>query len=196
MPLRNRPEGYGTVTKTLHWASVATLLVQVVVGLTMDWDDDSGRGRGRGRGGEPGRGRGRGGDDEGWGLPDLGEEPLVAVHVVLGLTLLVLALARWAWRRLDSLPAWAPQLSERDRRVAHGTERVLLSMLVVVPLTGLALIASGDDDLLPLHVAAQLVLLAAVVTHLSLVVRRRLHRRMLPGGARPAPAEHRSVSGG
>ena len=197
MALRNRPEGYGVVTKTLHWATVAALVAQVVVGLTMDWDDDSGRGRGRGRGrgGESGRGRGRDGDDAGWGLPDLGDEPQVAVHVVLGLTLLALALARWGWRRLDSLPAWAPVLSERDKRLAHWTERVLLSMLVVVPGTGLVLIASRDDDLLPLHVGAQLVLLAAVVTHVSFVLRRRLHPRMLPGGGLTAHEERSALRG-
>lgn len=182
MPLRNSPEGYGTVAKTLHWATVAALLVQFVIGYAMDWDDgSSGRGRGRGRGGDSGRGRGRGGDDEaGWGLPDLGDEPLVAVHVALGLAVLGLGIARWAWRRLDSLPAWAPQLTGRDKRLAHWTERVLLTMLLVVPVTGIALLVSGDDDLLWLHVTAQVLLMVAVAAHLALVLARRLLPRMLP----------------
>ena len=184
MPLRTRPEGYGLVAKGLHWATVVALLAQVVVGYAMDWDDDSGggRGRGRGRGGGSGRGRGRGGDDEGgWMLPDLGDDALVTVHVALGLGIMALGIARWVWRRVDSLPAWAEQLTEADKRWAHWTERVLLGSLLVVPATGIALLLSGDDDLTWLHVAAHLVLYAAVASHLALVLRRRLLGRMLSG---------------
>ncbi|WP_148574449.1 cytochrome b/b6 domain-containing protein [Nocardioides caldifontis] len=36
MPLRNGEHGYGAVTKLLHWLTVALLLAQVAVGLTMD----------------------------------------------------------------------------------------------------------------------------------------------------------------
>lgn len=190
MSLRNRPEGYGLVSRALHWLTVAALLAQLVIGYTMDWDDDddgdggSGRGRGRGRGGDSGRGRGRGGDDEeeaGWALPDLGDDTLVTVHVLLGLTIVALGLARLAWRRLDSLPAWAEQLTARDRKVAHWTERVLLGLLVLVPPTGIALVVSGDDDLLPLHVAGHVALYAAIAAHLALVLRRRLVPRMVRG---------------
>ena len=182
MPLRNRPGGYGLVTKTLHWVTVVALAVQFVVGYTMDWDDGSGggRGRGRGRGEGSGRGRGRGGDDDaGWGVPDLGDDPLVTVHVALGLAIIVLALARWAWRRFDSLPAWADQLTERDKRLAHWTERVLLALLLLVPATGIVLLVSGDDDLLWLHVAAHVAFFAALAAHLGLVLGRRLLPRML-----------------
>ena len=70
MPLRNGSHGYGTVTRSLHWATVLVLAAQFALGYTMDVDD-GGHGRGRGRGGESGRGRGRGGDDDGLdGLPD------------------------------------------------------------------------------------------------------------------------------
>ena len=185
MSLRTRPEGYGLVAKTLHWVTVAALVVQVVLGYSMDWDDDSGsgRGRGRGRGGDSGRGRGRGGDDDedaglAWAWPDP-DDSLVWVHVALGLGIVALGLARLAWRRWDSLPAWAEQLSASDRRLATWTERVLLVLLVVVPLTGVALILSGDDDLLGPHVAGHVALYAAVATHLWLVIRRRLLPRML-----------------
>jgi cytochrome b561 len=160
MPLRNRPEGYGVVTRVLHWSTVAALVVQVVVGYAMDWDDDSG--------------------------PGLGDDALVTVHLLLGVTIILLGLARWAWRRIDSLPAWAESLSDRDRRFAHRTERVLLALLVVVPATGIVLVLSGDDDLVPLHVAGHVALYVAVAAHLGLVLRRRLVPRML-WGPRPAP---------
>lgn len=192
MPLRNRPDGYGVVSKTLHWVTVAALVAQLAIGYAMDWDDgDSGRGRGRGRGGDSGRGRARGGDDEsGWALPDLGDDAQLTVHVLLGLTIIVLAIARWAWRRTDSLPAWADQLTDADKRFAHWTERALLTLLLLVPATGIVLVLSGDDDLVPLHVAAHIAFYAAFAAHLLLVLRRRLLPRMLTSGARGASPTH------
>jgi cytochrome b561 len=77
------------------------------------------------------------------------------------------------------LPPWAERLTAGERRVAHVTERVLLASLFVIPLSGLALVSSGDDDLLPVHVGAHLVFFATLASHLGLVVRRRLLPRML-----------------
>src|SRR3712207_9225061 len=37
--LRNGPHGYGLVTKLAHWLTVGALLVQFVVGWSMDMDD-------------------------------------------------------------------------------------------------------------------------------------------------------------
>uniref|UniRef100_UPI00156590A5 cytochrome b n=1 Tax=Ilumatobacter nonamiensis TaxID=467093 RepID=UPI00156590A5 len=90
---RNGDRGYGLVTRTLHWLIALAILAQFVIGYTMD-AGGRGRGRGRGRGGESGRGRGRGGDDY-----DLfGDDTLLTVHVVLGLTILTLAVVRLVWR--------------------------------------------------------------------------------------------------
>ncbi len=86
---------YGATTRTLHWVTVLALLAQFTVGYLLDVDD-SGGGRGRGRGGESGRGRGRGGDDD--SALDLGWN-LVTAHVSLGLLIVLLAVARVAWRR-------------------------------------------------------------------------------------------------
>ncbi len=44
MPLRNGPDGYGLVTKTLHWITFLALAAQFTVGYAMD-DDGEGRGR-------------------------------------------------------------------------------------------------------------------------------------------------------
>jgi cytochrome b561 len=106
-------------------------------------------------------------------------DALQPAHVALGLTILVLALARVGWRRVAGLPPWAERLTAGERRVAHVTERVLLASLFVIPLSGLALVSSGDDDLLPVHVGAHLVFFATLASHLGLVVRRRLLPRML-----------------
>jgi cytochrome b561 len=167
--------GYGRTTKALHWLTVAALAAQFAVGYLMD-ADDGGRGRGRGRGGDSGRGRGRGGDGEGY-LDD--PETLLKLHIVLGVTILVLAVVRVLWRRFDGLPPWAEQLSAGQRRLAHWTERVLLTTLFVIPLSGLALVLGGDDDLVWIHVAAHVVFFSALAAHVGLVVSRGLMGRML-----------------
>lgn len=57
-------------------------------------------------------------------------------------------------------------------------ERVLLALLLLAPVTGIALVLGGDD-LLGLHIAALLLLYAAVAVHVWIVVRRRVVGRML-----------------
>ena len=92
---------------------------------------------------------------------------------MLGLTILLLAVLRMTWRRLDSLPPWAEGLSAAERRLAHLTERVLLPMLVVMPLSGIAVLL-GDDDLLWLHVTSHVVFLVALAAHVGLVLKHTL----------------------
>lgn len=186
--LRNDASGYGAVTKTLHWVTVAALVAQLVVGYLLDDDGGQGRGRGRGRGGESGRGRGRGGDSDGDGLSGLLDgdvDVLLAVHVTLGVTILAVTLFRLAWRRLTPLPPWAPGLSAGERRLAHGTELALYASPLVMPATGIVLLLSDDDDLLWLHVTSHVVFFTALALHLGLVLkhllvdRDRLLNRML-----------------
>ena len=178
--------GYDRTTRALHWATVVVLLAQLVVGYLLDVDD-SGHGRGRGRGSDSGRGRGRGGDDDAGAVLDRlvsGDEPLLVVHVLLGVTVLGLALARLRRRRAVPLPPWAETLSSRERTWAHRTEQVLYVALVVMPLSGLGVLLV-DDDVLALHVTTHVVFFAALTAHLGLVLkhqlvdRDRLLRRML-----------------
>jgi cytochrome b561 len=170
MKLRNGEHGYGFVTKTLHWLTVGLVLAQFVVGYLMD--DDGGRGRGRGRGGDDsgsGHGRGHGGDEE--------VITLLPLHVTLGITILAIAIIRVFWRVSTPLPPWAESLSRAEQRIASLTERTLLAMLFVVPLTGLVLVLGEDDDLLGVHVAAHVVFFTALAVHLALVLGRGLRGR-------------------
>ena len=171
-PMLERRPAYGAVTRTLHWATVTAMAAQFVVGYAMD--AGGGRGRGRGRGEGSGRGRGRGGE----GLDVFGDDALLTVHVVLGLTILALALLRVWWRRRTTLPPWAESLTAADRRLAHWTERALYLSLFAIPLTGLWLVLVSDDAL-AVHVGAHVVFFAAFAAHVGLVARRRLLRRML-----------------
>ena len=161
------------VTKLLHWLTVAALVAQFTIGYVMDDGSGRGRGRGRGRGGESGHGRGRGGDDD----VDLGfttaDDRLVTVHVVLGLTILTLAIIRLMWRRNTPLPPWAPGLSSAERVFATWTERALYLSLLLIPITGLSLLLLSDD-LLAAHITTHLLFFGALAAHLGLVMKHQL----------------------
>jgi cytochrome b561 len=178
---------YPATTRALHWATVVALGAQFTVGYLMDDDDGGGRGRGRGRGGDSGRGQGRGGDDEAAGVLGLGGDDgggLMTVHVVLGLTILALAVTRILWRRHTGLPPWAETLSAGERVVSAWTEKALLALLFVIPLTGLWLVLVSDDAV-GVHVASHIAFYVALAAHVALVLkhqlidRDRLLRRMV-----------------
>jgi cytochrome b561 len=205
--LRNGEHGYGAVTKALHWLTVAALVGQFAVGWAMDLDEGSDledrldaeteRAEEEAeQGGDAAEERaeaeterqeealdardddlpadvfgdvvtGRGFDD-GLSLPE--------AHVLLGLLVLVLAAVRFGWRRTTPLPPWAEHLSAGERRLEAWLEKVLLLLLVLTPVSGLLLVAAGDDWL-PLHVTAQIALLAGIALHVGLVLRHTVVRR-------------------
>ena len=101
---------------------------------------------------------------------------LPEVHVLLGLSIILLGLMRVLWRRLTPLPPWAPYLRPGERRLETALEKLLLLLLFVVPASGLLLIATGDDWLVA-HIAAQLVLLAVIAVHVGLVLSHTVVRR-------------------
>lgn len=101
---------------------------------------------------------------------------LPEIHILLGLFIAVLGAARVIWRVTTALPPWAPFLSQTERSIESLLEKLLLTSLFVVPASGLLLIVAGTD-LLAVHIAAQLLLLAAVTAHVGLVLRHTVVRR-------------------
>jgi cytochrome b561 len=194
--------GYPLATKVLHWLTVLVLAAQLVVGYTLDVED----GRDRVEDALDARADRAGSEAEEERLEELadaahdrardqdvgtvvdrvtsGDEPVLTTHVVLGLSLLLLALVRLVRRRVVPLPPWAETLSEGERRLAHRTEQVLYLTLVLMPLSGLAVLLV-EDDLLPVHVATHVTFFVALTLHVGLVLkhqlvdRDRLLRRML-----------------
>ena len=213
---RNGEHGYGLVTKVLHWLTVALLVAQFAVGLTMDSDhhdraadlaadraDDRAdafeerREEQAERQGEAAQERledeVEAREDAADALDDHTDHDAVAkelvtgdglsdglqgieLHLVLGALLVVLALVRLLWRRTTPLPPWAEHLSEGERRLEGLLEKALLALLLVVPASGLLLVL-GSDDLLVVHVAAQLLLVATVLLHVGLVLKHTVLRR-------------------
>jgi cytochrome b561 len=162
MRLRNDDEGYGAVTKLLHWGTVLLLAAQFAVGYAMRGDGRSGHDGGGDDNSGPGGGHSAGATaairaamarldhgNSGSGGGDLGSghEGLLEVHVVLGLVILTVATLRLWWRASGSLPPWAPQLTAFERRLQTLLERCLYTLLFVIPLSGLALALGSGEDL-------------------------------------------------
>lgn len=185
MRFRNDADGYGLVTKVLHWTTVVALGAQFVVGYSMERADDLLDGV---------VDRSLGGEDDN----------LLLVHAAIGVGILLLAAIRMVWRTTTPLPAWAEGLSPIERRIEQRVEQVLYWVLFLIPLTGLTLVlVSGedwdlgrreweapwewadDDLLLGAHIATHLTFFVAIVVHVGLVLkhqfvdRDRLLNRML-----------------
>ena len=125
----------------------------------------------------------------GWAMDEV--ERLVVAHVVLGVSILVLATIRVWWRRRVTLPPWPDSMTRFEQRLAHRTEQALYWLQFLIPLTGLALLlASGedwdlgtreweapveladDDAMLAAHVATHVAFAVALLAHVGLVAKR------------------------
>jgi cytochrome b561 len=179
--------GYRTSQKVLHWLTVLAVAAQFAVGYNLDLDDRC----------DPA------GEDLGGGDTSDAEEErldrledacearaddydllgggfdLAEVHLLLGLTVLVLGVVRPLWRRVAGLPPWSEHLSPAQRRLASRTERALMTLLVLVPLSGLVLVGTGDDAWVSLHVGAHVAFFVALAAHLATNLRPAVLRRML-----------------
>lgn len=104
----NAVAGYDPVARIAHWLTVLLVVAQFVVG---------------------------------WTMPDIhrGTQPvgLIAWHLVLGSTLLLVVVLRLMWR-LTHRPPPPPGLSLWQKRAAAGTHAALYVLLLLVPLTGWA----------------------------------------------------------
>jgi cytochrome b561 len=113
----NRPDGFGWVSRLLHWTMAVAILFMLVLGTVIERME-----------------------------PSLSSLWLFALHKSVGLTLLVLVLLRLTWHRLspppaplDAGPAWQPAAA----RAAH---LALYLLMVATPMTGwIASAATGID---------------------------------------------------
>jgi cytochrome b561 len=181
--LLNHPNGYGALTKSFHWLVVALFAFQLGSALVMTR-------------------LGPGPSADGW----------YNWHKTLGLVALLVAVARLWVRRAGTLPAWAPCLTETDKRVVHHAERLLYLGMFLMPLSGFVLVMAGGYGVLLagrwalpnplprwdalaiaaswLHLATGIMIAAALAGHLWVVLRHRgrLLPRMLPNAPRPPDA--------
>ncbi len=188
MHLANGEHGYGLVSKLLHWLTVLAIVAQFAIGLTMDADaaadraEDALDARSEALE-ERAEQRGEAAEERVEAEVERREEAAEALesqvprtHLLVGLLVLGLGVVRLGWRRVGGLPPWAEHLSQGERSLEGWLEKAMLTLLLAVPLTGLLLVLV-DDDLLPLHVAAQVALVLVVAAHVGLVLRHTVVRR-------------------
>ena len=101
--------GYDPVARITHWLTVLLVVAQFIVG---------------------------------WTMPDIhkGTQPvgLIAWHLVLGSTLLVVVVLRLLWRLTHRPPPPPPDLPLWQQRTAAVTHAALYGLLLLVPITGWA----------------------------------------------------------
>jgi cytochrome b561 len=107
MTLRNTASAYGSIAKLLHWTIVVLIIAQFWLGYSAD------------------------------DLPNgLAKLKLLATHKSIGMTVLMLALVRLAWRLANPVPP-PPVTTPRWQQLAARTSHLLLYLLLFLqPVTG------------------------------------------------------------
>lgn len=194
MSWRNGPDGYGLVTKTLHWVTILVLAAQFLVGYAMEADDtrfaadearleqlDDRAKELEGAARDAARDEVDRLEDQLDARADAAKDEFVRdalsaptqpslplAHVALGILVLGLGIVRILWRR-QGLPPWADHLGASSRRIAGATEKVLLALLFVIPVSGLLLLLSGEGWLV-LHISAHVAFFVALTVHVGLML--------------------------
>ncbi|WP_369374179.1 cytochrome b [Promicromonospora sp. Populi] len=209
MRWRNGEQGYGIVTKVLHWSTVALLLAQFSVGYLMESDGDvpdvdcdpPGESRSGGDTSDAEEDRldeledrcesaqdltQQDADDAvGSAWSDLWTGDLPAEGLTLPGWHVLLGLAIVAVGVLRVVWRSTTPLPPWDARLTKTDRKVLhwaeriLLALLFVVPATGIALVVGSDDLVPLHIAAHLCFYAALAVHVTVVVRRRVVARML-----------------
>jgi cytochrome b561 len=210
MPLRNGEHGYGGVTKVLHWLTFSVIVAQFLVGYTMSTENsaadvaadrvkDSKEQCEASEDSDAAEAEEERCEEEvdrrEEALDDRADDAASTLHVVLGLVILVLAVARVIWRFAGALPPWAPALSHAERTLEGWLEKALMLLLFLIPISGLLLV-TRDDRSVQLHIAAHIAFFVVVGLHIALVLKhtviqrdRHLARMLGTGrGARRSPS--------
>ena len=173
---------YTGVAKAFHWLVVAMLVVQYSVALLLALI-----------------------------LPKSAEDDLIAWHFSMGSSVLVVMLARLAWRLTHTPPPPPKDLSPGLQRLSRVTHWVFYAVLIVLPVLGwaaasghgarvslaglipLPLLVPKDDPfgklMATVHPVIAISLLAVIALHIAgalyhaLVKHDGVLQRMLPGGA-------------
>jgi cytochrome b561 len=115
---------YGRVTKFFHWAIFVLILNQFVVAAMM-FNTPSGE-----------------------TTAGFSQGALYEWHKSVGLIVLAVALVRFVWRKTTTLPDWAPNLSDGEKRAIHLVERTLYVCMFLMPISGFLFVMTGDFGVL------------------------------------------------
>jgi cytochrome b561 len=169
MALRNGAEGFGLVSRVLHWAMAAGILGTIGLGLSLA--------------------RTR---------PNLANIWLFDLHKTIGITLFALVVLRLLWHLVSPPPAPLPGPPAWQIALARWVHRGLYALMLALPLAGWAGSAATGIDVviygrwalpglvpatkanaagfLALHYALAFLLIALLVLHVAGAVRRAIKR--------------------
>ena len=122
MAFTNTRTRYGTVAMTLHWLIAAAILINIALGLYhADFVPDH-------------------------APPDVQKFgfQIIQLHKSIGLTVLVLSVARLLWRLVNPVPPLPAEMSPALRFVAHATHFLLYFLIIAIPLSGWALVSGSQ----------------------------------------------------
>ena len=117
-------------------------------------------------------------------------------HVVIGITVLLLSLARLRWRLKNPVPPLPADMPAAERQFARGTHYTLYGLMILVPILGLSTIVTPHDVakhvMGPIHEWLAYTLFVLALGHIAaavffhfLIRRDRVLQRMLPGADAP-----------
>lgn len=104
---------YGTVAILLHWTIAALVIANIVLGLRMG------------------------------GAVGLTQFALFQLHKSIGITVLVLSVARIAWRLSHRPPALASTLTDVEQRAARAVHAGFYVWMIALPVTGWIMVSAS-----------------------------------------------------
>ncbi len=164
MTRRNTEQRYGSVAMTFHWLIAALILTNVGLGYYFN--------------------------------EMLAEEnPMRKVfgltHVVIGITVLLLSLARLRWRLKNPVPPLPADMPAGERKFARSTHYALYGLMILVPILGLTTILVPHNLARvfgPIHEWVAYTLFVLALGHITAAVffhfmirRDKVLQRMVPG---------------
>ena len=122
MPAKNTHLRYGNVAMTLHWLIALAVIANICIGLYFS------------------------------DLPrsDPSKFMLVQLHKSIGLTVLLLSLARLVWRLMNPVPPLPRGMNKALRFLARATHVLLYVLIIAIPLSGWAMVSASPLGL-PTH---------------------------------------------
>lgn len=115
--MKNTTERYGSVAMTLHWLIAVAIILMLIGGKYMH------------------------------GLPnsDPSKFMLYQLHKSTGITILVLTIARIAWRFAGPVPPLPATMATWERWAAHTSHFLFYALMILIPLSGWAVASTSSS---------------------------------------------------
>lgn len=107
----NTATRYGRVSQVFHWTVAALIVTAFTLGLTLD----------------------------NWPRGNPTRDTVIFFHKSIGVTVLLLAIARVTWLRRSPAPPPAARLATWERRMAWVVHKLLYLLMFAIPLSGIVL---------------------------------------------------------